>query len=300
MKKKTQSLTVIGAGKLAWSLTPALIKAGYNISCIISRKYVNALELASRYKIRSISDNVKDSRYSDIILLCIPDDKLSFIAGILAGADIKGKTFVHFSGVLSSSILDVLRKKGAHTASFHMMQTFPSKKKVDLKGTYTAIESSDQETSGRLFKLAEDLGLNPVSIDPMKKTEYHLAGVYASNFLVSNVFAAERFFNSTQNSIDFIPFIEPILKRTISNIKKAGVVNSLSGPVERGDYNTVKLHLKTLQKNKLLMSNYICQSLLILDIKKEQEKLSPAHKKIEKILSGQLRKIHPGKSSNNK
>jgi predicted short-subunit dehydrogenase-like oxidoreductase (DUF2520 family) len=298
--KKSQTITIVGAGKLAWSITPALIESGYIISCVISRRYTSALDLVTRYKIRSISDNLNDAVYSDIIFLCIPDDQLIKADAILSGPTIKNKIIVHFSGVLSSSVLSKTSREGACTASFHIMQTFPSRKRVNLKGSYTAIESDHQNASAFLFKLASNLGLIAFEIDPDKKTEYHLSGVYASNFLVSNLYAAEKLFSSSGSNIDFNSFIKPILNHTLANIKKDGAANSLSGPVERGDLKSVKMHLKTLRKNNSLLISYISQSLLILNIKKEEGELSPPHKKLEQFLSDQLRKSLPNRALNNK
>jgi predicted short-subunit dehydrogenase-like oxidoreductase (DUF2520 family) len=290
--KTEYSIALIGAGKVAWSLVPSLKENGYNISVIISRDIKDAEELAVEYKVESFSSELKSIEHSDIIFLTLPDDQLQVVSDKISALylnDLSSKIFVHLSGVCSSSELKSLSVKGTATASFHIMQTFPSKRRVSTKESYAAIETSDDYAAEFLFKLASDLGLNAFRISADKKAAYHLAGVFASNFLVSNFYAAEELFKSTGSEVDFSRFIEPIVSNTINNIYKNGTLNSLSGPVERGDIKTIKIHIKALSTQSRLLKSYIIQSLNIIDIKKEQGKLSPAHEEIEQLLNEVLK-----------
>jgi predicted short-subunit dehydrogenase-like oxidoreductase (DUF2520 family) len=293
-KKDFFSVCIIGAGKLAWSLIPALQETGYNIESIISRDISDAKKISGKFKIKKDSDSISDlPAKCNLVLLTLPDDQLSIISAKIASLNKKlnEKLFIHFSGVSGSAILKKLSAKGASTASFHIMLTFPSARRVKLDNSFAAIESHDKKTEEFLFTLASDLKLNAFRLDPAKKTEYHLAGVFTSNFLVSNFYTAEKLFHRIGSKTDFTEVINPIIKLTLRNIRARGSFNSLSGPVERGDLNSIKLHVKTLRKDKPLLRNYIVQSLSILDIIKEQEEVSPAHKKIKDYLTGQLKNI---------
>ena len=153
------------------------------------------------------------------------------------------------------------------------MQTFPSKRCIKIKGCYSAIETDNSKTEKILFSVANDTGLKPFKVGSDAKAFYHLAGVFASNFLAGNLFAAETAFNKTgNNNIDFIEMISPILSSTLLNIKKAGAINALSGPVERGDIQTIRKHLSALKKdakqtnNNFLLFSYIAQSLNLIEV----------------------------------
>jgi predicted short-subunit dehydrogenase-like oxidoreductase (DUF2520 family) len=294
IKIKNIYVTVVGAGKLAWSLIPALTDAGYKPDCIINRKISTAKKAADTFRIKCCSDKLKDiPADSDLVLLMLPDDQIEIAAKQISSlsSDVKDKIFIHFSGVYSSSILDSLSSKGALTGSFHIMQTFPSRKIFSIKGSYAAVESPAKKINKFLFKLASDLELNAFEVDPSRKAEYHLTGVFASNFLVSNFFAAEKLFRQSGSKADFLKFIDPILSHTMENIKNKRAVNSISGPVDRGDLHTIKLHIKTLKGQKQLLLSYIIQSLNILDIKKEQGGILPAHKEIRKYLTEKLKRM---------
>ena len=74
---------------------------------------------------------------------------------------------------------------------FHIMQTFPSKRIVKLNGCFAAIETQSKSAQKFLIELADRLELHVLSLSSNQKVNYHLAGVFASNFLISNLFLAD-------------------------------------------------------------------------------------------------------------
>jgi predicted short-subunit dehydrogenase-like oxidoreductase (DUF2520 family) len=294
MNKSGLRICIIGAGKVAWSVIPALLEKKYRIEYIISKNIDDAAAAAKKFGIKEYSSSWKDlPEACNTFFLLIPDDQLEKTASGIAGLqrNLKNKFFIHFSGVLSSEILGSIHSKGAATASLHIMQTFPSKRRVKLAGAFASVESKNKSLEQLLIRITDDLGMNAFKIKADKKIEYHLSGVYASNFITSNLYNAEKFFKNTGSTAEFNKFIKSILNTTVKNVLQNGAVNSLSGPVERGDLETIRLHTELLSaKNSLLLMNYIVQSLNILNIKKEQVKLTPAHKKIEEYLKKELLK----------
>ena len=294
MRKSRCKIAVIGAGKLAWSFIPALQEAGYNVGFILSRRISEAEKTARRFGIAGYSDSLQEIPAGcSVIFLAVPDDQLKSLSNRICKihSNLDDKIFVHFSGVYSSEIIKDIEKAGGLTASFHFMQTFPSKRKIIVKNSFASIEAQDQKAGNLLFKIAGDLGINAFPGDPGTKPAYHLSGVFASNFLVGNFYNAEKLFRSTGSDLSFYRFIEPIVKNTLRNIKKSGTANSLSGPVDRGDFNTVKMHVKYLKRFDKLLHSYFAQSLNLLQIKKEQGKMLPVHAEIEKYLKKELKKI---------
>jgi hypothetical protein len=100
------------------------------------------------------------------------------------------------------------------------------------------------------------------------------------------------------NAYNPVKLLSGIAEKTLNNITANGSVNSLSGPVERGDYKTVKKHIEALRqalKSKKgtgsMLAGYISQSLILIELVKEKNReLSPAHKKIKKMLKEELQK----------
>lgn len=282
-------IAVIGAGKISYSLVNALKKSGLNVSSVISRKNTSAEKLARKFKLKNYSDNLIDIPGScEVFILAVPDIELKNIAADLLKLKLNFEKllFIHLSGAENISVLKPLQRKNAGVASFHIMQSFPSRAVVDIKNCYAAIEPGNKKSERYLKALSGKLGVNSFIVKSKDKVYYHLAGVYASNFLSGNFSAVEELFNKTGNrGINSPELFLPIINTTLSNIKKSGAKKSLSGPVERGDVFTVKNHVKALKNDKILRGSYIAQTLNLLGlIKKRDKKLSPAQMEIEKYL----------------
>jgi predicted short-subunit dehydrogenase-like oxidoreductase (DUF2520 family) len=299
LNKKYNNVIIIGAGKIAYSIVPALHKAGYIIQSVISRNIYSAKKLAVKSGTRHYTDKLEEINIDKgIILLSVPDNRIETAAEELSRLKLKFNNliFVHLSGALDISCLDSLKKRKGLTASLHIMQTFPSKKSVSIRGCYAAIETSSKTIEKILFELAKDILLKPFKLRSNAKPFYHLAGVFASNFLAGNLYSAQKAFNKTGNkNVDFYEMISPILYSTLSHIKKSGTVSALSGPVERRDIQTIKKHLSVLKKDALktnnnsLLLNYIAQSLNLIEVAgKKHGNSEDNYNKIRKLLNEYL------------
>lgn len=287
-------IVIIGAGKIAYSFVFALKNSGYEISSVVSRNISSAKKLSKKFNINGYSDKLKSlSGNHNIFFLTVPDNQIEKVAMKLAlcGLDFSNSLFLHLSGALDLTELSSLKKKGAYTASLHIMQTFPSHKVIDIKGCSAAIETDSKVAKDFLMKVSRKLGLNSFHLKSENKIYYHLAGVFASNFLVGNISASEKMFLlSKAGKLNFLSVIDSIFNSTMANVRKVGVAEALSGPVERGDYETIRKHLKALKKkNKDLYLSYIIQSLHLLNVSKEKKmKNNPGQKEIRKILIKEL------------
>lgn len=301
MLTKKSEIIFIGAGKVAHTLVPLLIKKNYSVRGIISKSRDSASSLARKCKLSFYSaDFKKIPLRSGIFFITVPDNQIANAAAKLASLELNfdESLFVHTSGTESSSALIALQKRGSMTASFHIMQTFTSIKQTEIKNSFAAIETNDSTAERFLVSLARNLNLKPFKLTEEGKVFYHLAGVFASNFLNANFYSSEKLLNNTSlTGKKHYYLLEPIIKTTLANIKNAGVSESLSGPVQRGDFRTIQKHIAVLKKteseeNRLLLQSYISQSLILLEIIKKQRKpLTKEQKKLEKILEAGLNNL---------
>ena len=288
MFSSKSKIAVIGAGRVSYSLVNALVKSGFNVSTIVSRSVTSAKTLAVRLKIKNFSSDLylltADPK---IFFLSVPDNQISKLAKEISklNLDFENSIFIHLSGAENISVLNALKRKGAYTASFHIMQTFPDKKIFNLKNSYVAIETKNKKAESFLFTLAKRLNLHPFKISSQNKIYYHLAGVYSSNFLVANQYYVKKLFDRTNSGVDYKKVFHPISEMTLKNVKEKDIQNAISGPVARGDIITVKKHLKILRNDNTLRSNYISQSLTLLELlKKRDKKLSDSQKELKNYL----------------
>ncbi len=285
-------IAVIGAGKVSYSLVNALTNAGLEVSLIVSRNFTSAKKLANRFKIKNFTSDlsllVPEIK---IFFLSVPDNQISLVAGKISKLDLDFKhcIFIHLSGAEDISALNALKIKGSLTSSFHLMQSFPSKKGISIKGSYVAVETDSLIAKNFLFKLASRMQLHSFKIKSKDKIYYHLAGVYSSNFLVANQYNTSELFARTKTGINYKKLFMPIVAETLNNVNKNGVLNAISGPVERADVQTIKKHLNAIRNDNVLRLNYISQSLSLLELlKKRNKKLSSSHSKLKNYLIKQL------------
>ncbi len=292
-------IAIIGAGKIAFSLTPALVKSGYDVQCVVSKKLVSARTIANKFSIPHYSNSLKQiSGNLNVFLLTVPDGQIKKTAYNLSRIkkDFSDSICIHFSGVENISSLKSLQKKGCLTGSLHIIRPFPSKNIVEIKNSPASIETKDNRAKTFLLQLCRKLKLKPHMIASDEKVFHHLAAVHSSNFLVGNLFNAFSLISSKSN------VSKDILKKTtqsaLDNVFKLTPAKALSGPIDRGDIYTIKKHIEELDYKirttkdphlKLLRKNYIIQSLSLLNVvKAKYGKLNSNHKRIEKYLRNEI------------
>lgn len=296
---------IIGAGIISYSLTSALIKNGYEITSVISKNIESAKTLARKFSIRKYSNDLEQiPKSTKLFFLSVPDGEIKKVAAEISHLKLNFENinFIHLSGSENISVLNSIKRKGGITASIHPMQTFPSKKVFTLKNVYSAVETHNEKHSKYLENFCKKLGMIPFKIKSNQKTFYHLAGVFASNFLAGNLSISKKML--MQNDIDekmFFNILSSTINSTLSNVKKVGPAKALSGPVDRGDIQTIRKHISSLKKmiNKadgkyfsLQLKNYIVQSMNLLDLVEEKQgKLNNTHREIKKTLVRELRNL---------
>lgn len=300
MKIEKRKIGIIGAGKFAFSFAPALLKNNFKIESIISRSLQSARTLAKKVSAKNYSNKISSlSNDSNLVFICVPDDQIKNVAIKISKLKLQFEKiiFIHTSGAKTSEELSSLKIKGALTASFHLMQTFPSKKIIELKDTFTAIESDFVELQKELLRFAKLLKLNPVVVSARDKILYHIGGVFAANFLSANFLAAEQIFPIKLKD-QTAKVLGPIAESTLSNIVENSPSNSISGPIDRGDIMTIQSHINSLKslgnsgQDKLLLLSYLVQSKILLNgIKKKYGRLNINQNKIKKYLDAELNKL---------
>jgi len=251
MKKR---IVFIGAGKVAWHLSYALNKKGYVISGISSRNRLSAKRLASEFRANWTTKPEKIVKDADILFITTPDAEIKSVVKKLCskGAIKKKQLVIHTSGLLEAKVLDCVKKLGALSLSIHPCFSFADRSyKVDeVKGVFFALEGT-KETVKMGKTIVHKLGGKPFVIEKGKKPLYHLALVFASNFFVGiEDMAIELLLECGIGKKDAIELIKPLIDVTEKNIWKNGALKALTGPVKRGDMETLKKHLILLVKQK--------------------------------------------------
>jgi predicted short-subunit dehydrogenase-like oxidoreductase (DUF2520 family) len=264
----------IGAGKVGISLGKYFSINNLNLSGYYSKNANSAAEAAEFTNSKHFNDLETLIRYSNLIFITTPDDVIKEIWNELKEYNLKDKIICHTSGSLSSSIFSNINTLGALGYSIHPMCAFSDKFTTykSLNQIYFSIQGDDAYLYV-LSELLKGLGNNVIILDKDKKPLYHLANVTVSNLVLSLLEIGCSYMKSCGlNEKDAINALMPLIDNNIKNIKTHGFLNALTGPVERGDLETLKHHLTVIPPSDLDLYRRLSLNLINLSEKKHYGK----------------------------
>lgn len=227
-------MTVIGTGRAGSAIAAAAQLHGFQTSV---RRHTDLKQLES-----------------DIIVIAVPDaaipDMVERLLQVLPSPPVSVTYIVHVSGAQTRAVLAPLEKEGYITASLHPFQTLRRGAGAeDLHNVAWGVECLDQYSSVFL-KLICDMQGKPIRLrdgDVRQKRIYHAAAVEASNVVQNAVVLASELLTSVSLAPhDLLP---TILRTAVENALRAleaGESIPVTGPVVRGDVETIQGHLQTL------------------------------------------------------
>ncbi len=177
----------------------------------------------------------------------------------------RGLAVVHTSGALGLDALDALPKNPR--GSFHPLQSFPAPRDPSaFRGITVATDATTPGLERLLRGLARRLGARPRHVGDKERVVYHAAAVFASNFV--DVVVAEAvglLGNLGWSEKESLEALIPLVEGAVANIRRRGPVGALTGPIRRGDAETVARHLAVMDRPDL----YRMLALVALEIAQE-------------------------------
>lgn len=258
MKRKPR-MAIVGAGNLGTALAVSLKRAGYCIDAIVARRASksrnSAKKLARQINAQLLFD--LDGVKADVIWFCVPDAEIARAAASLSvRSQAKGKIALHSSGALTSEELHALREKGAAVASIHPLMTFVRGSRPPLAGVPFAMEG-DPKAVRVARQIVQTLGGYPYAIRKTDKPAYHAWGAFTSPLLTSLLATSEQVARlASVKPKDARVRSIPILLQTLANYASFGAPGAFSGPVVRGDVDTIRRHLHALRDLPLARDAY--------------------------------------------
>jgi len=257
---KRPSIAIVGPGRLGTTLVQRLADAGYPIAEIIVRNHSRSLPSARKLA-RGVGARLVTAPasrlHADVIWFCVPDAEVTEAAASLAKRNWRGKIAFHSSGVLTSDALRSLKKMGGAIASVHPLMTFVAGSTPDLRGVSFAIEGDILATRAAR-KIVRDLGGEGVAIKKKDKAAYHAFATMICPLLVSLLAASEAAAASAGiSSSKALRRMMPIIRQTLENYLKLGSAAAFSGPIVRGDAETIRQHLRALAKTPAAKDAYL-------------------------------------------
>lgn len=250
---------VVGAGRVGAVLAAAFRAAGHEITAVAGESD------ASRDRVEALLDGVPMEKPStvarncDVLLLTVPDDMLANVISVLAasGSLRPGQHVLHTSGRHGLEVLAPAVAVGAHPIAFHPAMTFTGTE-LDLSrlsGIVFGVTAADEDRA-LAEQFVADLGGRVMWVPESRRTLYHAGLAHGANHLVTLVTEAMEMLSAAgaDNPADTL---RPLLEAALDNALNQGDA-ALTGPIVRGDANTIEAHLDDLAANApQTLSSYI-------------------------------------------
>jgi len=280
---------LVGCGRVGTATALGLKQAGHRIVWVkdIDPKAERKAEhlLLRRQRARSKEQRAKTPLAVDVILIATPDSQIAAASREIADSLSPSQTVVHFSGALTSQTIQNPKSKiqNPGVLALHPVMTFPKcgirvsttksprhqgarKERIDgnrwesvdgvttecgiPKGTYFSLEGNRKGLDvGK--RLVRDLGGRAFVVRAEDKPLFHAACVFVSNFLDALVDAGIELCKEVgiERAMAY-RVLEPLIQQTLKNIAKQDTAQALSGPIERGDVDTVRKHLAAITRRR--------------------------------------------------
>ncbi len=243
----------VGAGVLGSGLSLALSAAGWRVAAIASRTHSSAERAASLIDgcaVMGSAQQVADA--CDLVFVTTPDSVIAEVSRAVTWRP--GQGVAHCCGAASTELLDDAAKTGAAVGAMHPFQTFaaiegPEQAAERLSGVTFAISGTGW-LAEFLPELTTSLGGRGIEIPDGMRPLYHASAVLSCGYLSTLLDAAVGLWTSTGfTQEDGVRAAVPLARATIEAIERQGPANAATGPVVRGDAETVAAHLDLLSQH---------------------------------------------------
>ncbi|MEM7359016.1 MAG: Rossmann-like and DUF2520 domain-containing protein [Pseudomonadota bacterium] len=263
MTQQSSQIAIIGVGSVGIALGWLFEQAGHTVR-LGSRNPSHAHnQLAQLLQDLGLPDNLSASISlpdeavvgADLTLLTVTDYSISATCEQLAPGIKPGSVVAHCSGALDSETLATISEGKFKVCSLHPLNTFPNPAAAltlvaDSQHQTCLYSEGDQAALDFCLPLFADVGFQAVQIQREAKPLYHAACVFACNYLTVLMNLSMETAKAAQiDGKQFWQSLQPLVQSTLHNFAQQGAAESLSGPIARGDTETVRNHLQKLAAN---------------------------------------------------
>ncbi len=252
-----QTVAIIGAGRVGSSVGYLLKRAGYRIAGVAARSRESAAKAVSFIGGGEPAAGAQHAAPGELVFITTPDRAIKEVCESLARAGVlaPGSLVVHMSGAHSLDLLDAAVNAGCFRAVLHPLQSLASREEgiKTLPGSYFRVEADPEarETARTLVQALGGIELVMPKWSPGNDSPalYHAGAVAVSNYFVALVHYGLKFYQELgADRQQALNAVLPLIRGTLHNIETLGVPDALTGPIMRGDSQTIREHLAAMQK----------------------------------------------------
>ena len=227
----------------------------------------------------------KELASANVVVVCVRDPQLDetideVIAASRDGRVARGTVILHTSAIAEPAGLRTLTESGFPGGTFHPLVPFsdPEVAVELLRKGWIGIDG-ENAARGASRRLAGHIGARTLDIPAGKKPAYHAAAVISSNFPVVLASVAGHLLHDIGvPEASAYQAVESLMSGALANMKQAVPDDALTGPIVRGDLETVGKHLRALQGHGAASDVYRALSAAAVEIARrrgvDQKKLA--------------------------
>ena len=265
--RKRLRISIVGAGRLGTALGRALRRAGHEIELVVAVHAGSARRAAKglgQGTFAATPVQLQDAKSkahrsfaeSELVIIATPDGAIQTVATDLAQALANrrtkskrvARTVLHTSGAMPAQVLDPLRRHGFSVGSLHPLVSVAdenSDAKI-FRDVHFCVEG-DVKAVRLARMLVTQLGSSSFTIKSEAKPLYHAAAVMASGHVTALFDLAVTMLHECGiSTAEAQRVLLPLLSSAAKNLQEKTPARSLTGPYARGDLETVRRHLNSL------------------------------------------------------
>ena len=244
-------IAIAGTGRVAQALGRLLAERGEPVAAVAGRNPERTRAAAAfiGYKVKPATLGTLPKRTARL-LIAVSDSSILEVAHAIAGSGMKPGIALHTCGAMGPEALAPLAAAGVSCGVLHPLQTFatPGQGLSALTGCTFGIDG-DEAALQWAVQIAHLLDAATLRIPPAGRLLYHAAAVMACNCVVALLDAAAMLMDAAGIEPDkTLLALGPLVEASVANALHIGTVEALTGPVRRGDLETVSGHLSALSK----------------------------------------------------
>lgn len=268
---RADDFCIIGAGKLGLSLANYITGAGSCVS-LIARSDASCREASKIVNPDMIFRTLDKLFYlPKTFIIAVQDAQIAEIAETLADMfeqNLRGRCVMHCSGALEAKILKPCKACGANIFAAHPFQTFARHDAAQFENIYWGVEQEEGREEAEKF--VRYMHGNLIKIHDKDKNLYHLTAVLVSNYVNATVNLGKQV--AELFGMDLREPAMKIITQTAQNALSSPSENiSLTGPIARGDLDTIAKHLTAIKDKPEILAPYCYFGLATLEMVKNSQ-----------------------------
>ena len=231
---------LLGTGRVASQLGPALVAAGHAVAFVWGRTPATAEALAARMPgTRALLTLAPPLPPADVYLLAVPD---AAVTPLLAGTTWPaGALVAHLAGALPLAVFGA--QPGVRGGVLYPLQTFSAGRTIDWPTVPLCIEAADAAAEATLLALAGSLSQHVRRLASGPRLKLHVAAVFANNFTNHLLGIADALLAEAELPAELLA---PLVRETVAKALGNPPFAVQTGPAVRRDAPTLAAHQTAL------------------------------------------------------